>query len=502
MRRGERWSGEPRACAETCADPGEPRPCAQVSALPETARTRRSQRSPGDGAHAVPNEPSRRGTAAFLRLPRAGVRGRQLPPLGAHRPPEGHARQRASSAACKLRPCPAVTKEEEETGCVHDAGTEGERGLLAPGAPDPRRRRAGCPPPTRRTMRPRRAVAAAEKRDDWMRGAQMSQSDLFLGTETLDLEVLIGLLWGHNAFYHMCGMKTEQMRDRVAPGTLTLSESGAKTVAESEYESVLCVKPDVSTYRIPPWASNHGYRASDWKSDRPDWTGRLRIASEGKTADIKLQDKVSGELFAQAPVEQYPGIAVETVTDSSCYFVIWIQDGTGHSAFIGIGFTDRGDAFDFNVSSQDHFKWVKQESESSKESQEMDTRPKLDLGFEEGQIIKLSIGNITSKKGGASKPRTSGAGGLSLHPPPPGGKVTIPPLSSSVAISNHVTPPPIPKSNHGGSDADNLLDLDSPAPIMTPAPAPISASNDLRGDFSTASSSSVPNQAPQPSNWV
>nr|KAF6369802.1 NECAP endocytosis associated 1 [Myotis myotis] len=131
----------------------------------------------------------------------------------------------------------------------------------------------------------------------------------------------------------------------------------------------------------------------------------------------------------------------------------------------------------------------------------MDTRPKLDLGFKEGQTIKLSIGNITTKKGATSKPKTAGTGGLSLLPPPPGGKVTIPPPSSSVAISNHVTPPPIPKSNHGGSDADILLDLDSPAPVPTPAPAPVSASSDLWGDFSTASSS-VSNQAPQPSNWV
>ncbi|XP_059880258.1 adaptin ear-binding coat-associated protein 1 isoform X2 [Delphinus delphis] len=238
--------------------------------------------------------------------------------------------------------------------------------------------------------------------------------------------------------------------------------------AELEYESVLCVKPDVSVYRIPPRASNRGYRASDWKLDQPDWTGRLRITSKGKIAYIKLEDKVSGELFAQAPVEQYPGIAVETVTDSSRYFVIRIQDGTGRSAFIGIGFSDRGDAFDFNVSLQDHFKWVKQESEISKESQEMDNRPKLDLGFKEGQTIKLSIGNITTKKGGASRPKTTAAGGLSLLPPPPG---------------------------------DILLDLDSPAPVTTPAPAPVSASNDLWGDFSTASSS-VPNQAPQPSNWV
>lgn len=36
------------------------------------------------------------------------------------------------------------------------------------------------------------------------------------------------------------------------------------------------------------------------------------------------------------------------------------------------------------------------------------------------------------------------------------------------------------------SYSDILLDLDSPAPVTTPAPAPVSASNDLWGDFSTA----------------
>ncbi|KFW78624.1 Adaptin ear-binding coat-associated protein 1, partial [Manacus vitellinus] len=241
------------------------------------------------------------------------------------------------------------------------------------------------------------------------------------------------------------------------------------------------------------------FRASDWKLDHPDWTGRLRVTSKGKTAYIKLEDKVSGELFAQAPIDQYPGIAVETVADSSRYFVIRIQDGTGRSAFIGIGFTDRGDAFDFNVSLQDHFKWVKQETEISKESQEADTRPKLDLGFKEGQTIKLNIGNMTTKKGGAAKPRASGSGGLSLLPPPPGGKIAVPPIPppSSTAIANHVTPPPVQKSSNA-SGADILLDLDAPA---SASKAPVPATTDLWGDFSTASSA-VPNQAPQQSNWV
>ncbi|KAF0024174.1 hypothetical protein F2P81_022976 [Scophthalmus maximus] len=165
-----------------------------------------------------------------------------------------------------------------------------------------------------------------------------------------------------------------------------------KMAAEGEYESILCVKPDVNVYRIPPRASNRAYRAADWKLDAPDWSGRLRITAKGKVAFIKLEDKISGELFAQAPVNEYPGVTVETVSDSSRYFVLRIQDESGRSAFIGVGFGDRGDSFDFNVALQDHFKWVKQEDEISKSAQLGDSGPKLDLGFKEGQTITLNIG--------------------------------------------------------------------------------------------------------------
>uniref|UniRef100_A0A2K5S3L8 NECAP PHear domain-containing protein n=1 Tax=Cebus imitator TaxID=2715852 RepID=A0A2K5S3L8_CEBIM len=160
---------------------------------------------------------------------------------------------------------------------------------------------------------------------------------------------------------------------------------------ESGYESVLCVKPDVHVYRIPPRATNRGYRAAEWQLDQPSWSGRLRITAKGQMAYIKLEDRTSGELFAQAPVDQFPGTAVESVTDSSRYFVIRIEDGNGRRAFIGIGFGDRGDAFDFNVALQDHFKWVKQQCEFAKQAQNPDQSPKLDLGFKEGQTIKLNI---------------------------------------------------------------------------------------------------------------
>lgn len=71
------------------------------------------------------------------------------------------------------------------------------------------------------------------------------------------------------------------------------------------------------------------FRANDWNLENPDWTGRLRLVSKGNKCVIKLEDKVSGQLFAQAPIDEYPGVAIETVSDSSRYFVLRIQDDNG-----------------------------------------------------------------------------------------------------------------------------------------------------------------------------
>ncbi|NXM85987.1 NECP2 protein, partial [Oenanthe oenanthe] len=270
------------------------------------------------------------------------------------------------------------------------------------------------------------------------------------------------------------------------------------------YESVLCVKPAVLVYRLPPRASNRGYRAAEWQLDQPAWSGRLRITAKGSTAFIKLEDKTSGEegpaglrapcgrarphqapsrfpgeLFAQAPVEQFPGIAVEGVTDSSRYFVIRIEDGNGRRAFIGVGFVDRGDAFDFNVALQDHFKWVRQQSELARQAQDMEQGPKLDLGFKEGQTIKLNIANMKKKEGGtgSTRPRPAGPGGLSLLPPPPGGK-----------SSSGERPAPFP----GTPITDSLLSWPQP----TAAPAA-----DAWGDYAKASGSAS-NQAQENTGWV
>ncbi|KAL8574782.1 hypothetical protein ACOMHN_035325 [Nucella lapillus] len=300
-------------------------------------------------------------------------------------------------------------------------------------------------------------------------------------------------------------------------------------MADSSYESVLCVKNEVFVYKIPPRPSNRGYRAAEWKLDSPDWTGRLRIVAANKDLFIKLESK-DGELFAQCPVDSYPSVAVEAVMDSSRYFVLRIKDGSGRTAFIGIGFADRSDSFDLNVSLQDHFKGLKQEQEAVKTTQQLMQGPTLDLGFKAGQTITLNLGTKRGDGPAAKskpKPRTTGA----FLPPPPGGPGAMripPPAAAGVAPppssagfkasfdspgpSNPPPPPPAAAAattgNSGSADLDLLMDVGSSdwssyssataAPVAAPL-APVQSleqdSGDVWGDFASASTNGNQTQA-------
>jgi len=267
-------------------------------------------------------------------------------------------------------------------------------------------------------------------------------------------------------------------------------------------ERCLLVKQEVFVYKIPPRQSARGYRAADWNLTSPDWTGRLRIMEANKKVKLKLEDKNSGELFAACPVDAYPGPAVEAVTDSSRYFVIKIVDESGRSAFIGMGFSDRADSFDLNVTLQDHFQGVKKEEQISKEN--LEPQPQLDLAFKEGQTIKVNINIPKSDKAKTGKSKIGG--GLGMLPPPPVGGIKPPPTNNNISsipgtssltpLSSPVEPSPT-TSVIGAASSSNLdllcdlggLDLNKPAPAPT--------SDDPWGDFASAD-----NGAKSSGNWV
>jgi len=188
------------------------------------------------------------------------------------------------------------------------------------------------------------------------------------------------------------------------------------------YESIVLVKPEVFVYRIAALAgANQRHRAADWKLDEPDWTGRLRLVSVGEKLSLRLEDKNTGQLFANAPIDKYPSVAIEAVADSSRYFVLRLLNSNGQSAFVGIGFADRSDSFDLNVALMDHFKYLAKTEQMSKDAaaEVADPAPKLDLGFKEGQTITINIGNKSSST--RPRPAASTAGGaVPFLPPPPG----------------------------------------------------------------------------------
>merc|ERR1719464_2475617 len=124
-----------------------------------------------------------------------------------------------------------------------------------------------------------------------------------------------------------------------------------------------------------------------------------------------------GQLFAECMI---PGgdfeKFVERVIDSSRYFVLKITNGQRH-AFIGLGFEERNDAFDFNCTLSD-FKntWVDRDKQVEENPEAAE--PAKDLSLKEGQKITINLKNLGIE--GRTRRREEGAqasaGGAAAFP--------------------------------------------------------------------------------------
>ncbi|GAV80149.1 DUF1681 domain-containing protein [Cephalotus follicularis] len=224
---------------------------------------------------------------------------------------------------------------------------------------------------------------------------------------------------------------------------------------EESMEHTLLVVREVSVYKIPPRSTSGGYKCGEWLQSDKIWSGRVRVVSCGERCEIRLEDPNSGELFAACFMN--PGqreAAVESVLDSSRYFVLRIEDGSGKHAFIGLGFAERNEAFDFNVALSDHEKRVRRENEkevggdSGGDSQDhIDIHPAVNHRLKEGETIRinvkhkpssgtgmLSAAGLSGGNSGTGKPKL-----LGLAPPPAAaaGKIRstlLPPPNDPAAV--------------------------------------------------------------------
>jgi len=197
---------------------------------------------------------------------------------------------------------------------------------------------------------------------------------------------------------------------------------------DEEIESILFVCREVNVYKIPPRASNEGCRAQDWGDlAEPLWKGRMRIIEKSSGVTINLEDGTTGEIFALAP---YGKAVVEAVLDSSRYFVLRVEDN-GRKAYIGIGFAERTESFDFNVALQDYDKRQRAllagpTADADKPSPHIPAGPKKDFSLKEGQTFTISIPGKSGGILGANKASSNNSsssdisgGAFPLLPPPP-----------------------------------------------------------------------------------
>ena len=181
---------------------------------------------------------------------------------------------------------------------------------------------------------------------------------------------------------------------------------------------------------------------------------------------------------------------MSTVLDSSRYFVLRIED-QGRHAFIGIGFNERDEAFDFKVALTDH---NRVEANVAAAKALLDSAaPKEDLGLKDGQkiVVKLS-GKV--KNPDKKQPNKLGGGYSGVAPPPArsAAGISAPPSSSISAPPRAVAPPasapaPVAATTHT-----------PPAQQAPPAQQPAAQQPNLFGALPAAPATSAPAAAAQP----
>jgi hypothetical protein len=204
----------------------------------------------------------------------------------------------------------------------------------------------------------------------------------------------------------------------------TGEQSQAKAEAEEAVELVLFQVAECYVYLIPPRKTAASYRADEWNVNKWAWEGTLKVVSKGEECIIKLEDKNTGtkkitvvplvsacvitnvdssdtflgELYARAFLREDEPHPVEPVIDSSRYFVLRVEeniDGRQRHAFIGLGFRERPQAYDFQAALHDHMKYLNKKKTAEEMVQHYEKSSSVDYSLKEGETLVLQLKNVS-----------------------------------------------------------------------------------------------------------
>jgi hypothetical protein len=224
----------------------------------------------------------------------------------------------------------------------------------------------------------------------------------------------------------------------------------------SEFWQHLLTIDEAFIYKIPPLATASGHRAEMWDLANPLFTGSLKCAQN----DMKLRVVLftpDGQEFGTCPIQveanEEMGINkfVESVVDSSRYFVLRLQDkvNANRTAMIGVGFRERESSFDFKSVLNEYVRYVDRTAKAEQITKEIDIlgldstestdengiHGKDGVGSGDDDINKSPLTSRFAMKSGEkinvkiTKPRIKGigdgrvTGGFLKPPPAPGSTV-------------------------------------------------------------------------------
>lgn len=246
-----------------------------------------------------------------------------------------------------------------------------------------------------------------------------------------------------------------------------------RPLPDSAIQRVLFVCSKVHVYQIPPLTSTKGFNAASWTAPpRPTaqqiFTARMRIIETSLNAQIKadivLEDPATGDLFAAAPYSA--PVIVQQALDSSRFFAIRVVGEGGMKATLGLGFEERSDALDFNISLGEVRKVLAVEGGAAGQqgarghvATAKAEEPKRDFSLKAGESIHVEIGGKSRRvrEDTNASDDTDSAALFSIRPPPANEHEGLPALApppSAAHVKSRRSPSPVKQPSNQPSAQD------------------------------------------------